>query len=502
VPGPALLVTGRWVLTDPRPDALVDGGAVLVRDGLVAEIGPPAALRSSAAAAGPFEEIGSADVGVVPGFVNAHHHQGVTPFQRGVGDDSLEPWIVRQIGAPPLDPELDTLHGALEMIAAGVTTVMHNHMPAWLPRDRPPLAGAEAILDAYARAGMRVAFSLSWRDQHLLTYGDDEAFRAGLPPDLAAFAAGIGPGPLSAADHLDLLSHLHDVRTDDRTRVFFSPHNVHWCSDDMLLAIDERARALGTGVHLHLQETPYQVAYARRRWGTTPLGHLDDLGVLGPHVSCAHGVWLDDADVDRLVATGTVLCHNPSSNLRLKSGVAPLRRLLLRGVTTALGIDASTINDDQDVLQEVRLALHLHRVPGVTAAAPRPHDVLAMATTGGAAATGVPGVGRLAVGGPADLVLIDLTRLSAPFLHPDVHPLDAVVHRARGTDVRTVVIAGRIVYRDGEFTEVDAAEVRARLAESLQRSVADPDLTRRADLSARLSEHVRSWFADWHPDPT
>ena len=174
-------------------------------------------------------------------------------------------------------------------------------------------------------------------------------------------------------------------------------------------------------MHMHLVETAYQKEYARRRGGGTALDHIDRFGFLGPSLTLGHGVWLNEADLDRVAATGAHICHNCSSNFRLRSGVAPLNAFEKRGINTAIGLDEAGINDDRDMLQEMRMVLRAHRVPGMEDEdVPSPGQVLRMATTGGAATTPYTShIGTIAVGKAADLVLIDWDKLSYPYLDPE-----------------------------------------------------------------------------------
>jgi cytosine/adenosine deaminase-related metal-dependent hydrolase len=169
-------------------------------------------------------------------------------------------------------------------------------------------------------------------------------------------------------------------------------------------------------MHMHLVETAYQKEYARRRGGGTALDYIDRFGFLGPRLTLGHGVWLSEADLDRVAATGTHICHNCSSNFRLRSGVAPLNAFEKRGIDTAIGLDEAGINDDRDILQEMRMVLRAHRVPGMEDEdVPSPGQVLRMATTGGAATTPYGSrIGTIAVGKAADLVLLDWDKLAWP----------------------------------------------------------------------------------------
>ncbi len=347
---PSSLVRGKNVVRGISEDGeslVIEDGAVFQRDGEIVEVGPYRDLRVRHE---PDEEIGSSDFMVAPGFVNAHHHVGLTPFQLGALDAPLETWIIARWALRDVDPYLDTLYCAMQMIESGITTVMHNHMMARLPTGQGLYESASRIVQAYDESGMRVAFSLSHRDQNHLAYDDDEIFLAGLPSDLAGEVRDyLNARPISLEDYLTVCGELLNRNGSERAKIFISPHNVHWCSDDMLRGMKEFAVRHSTGVHIHVQETAYQKMYGKRFWEKSPLAHLADLDFLGPDVSCAHGVWMTSSDIDLLAETGTAVCHNPSSNLRLKSGVAPIDAMLQRGVTVAIGIDEAGINDDNDI---------------------------------------------------------------------------------------------------------------------------------------------------------
>ena len=146
----------------------------------------------------------------------------------------------------------------------------------------------------------------------------------------------------------------------ERVQVVMAPSNVHRCTDEMLVALKDMATRHQTGIHIHLQETVYQKLFGLQAWNKTPLQHLNDLGFLGPEITCGHSVWATDEDIALMAATGTNVCHNASSNLRLQSGIAPIGKILAAGVRVAMGSDEAGINDDKDLFQEMRMVLKLH----------------------------------------------------------------------------------------------------------------------------------------------
>ncbi len=491
------IVRGRQVIcriTGRDSAEVVDDGAVAVQDGAIVEVGSYDDLLTRHQ---PDEVIGSTRHVVIPGLINAHHHVGLTPFQLGSLDMPLEAWIIARWALREVDPYLDTLWCAIQMIESGITTVQHNHMAARLPPEMSLYEGASQVLNAYEDSGMRVAFSMSDRDQNQLVYEDDDKFLSTLPSQLAGRTRErLDSRPITLEEYLSSTAELHAHRSGPRTNIFVSPHNVHWCSDEMLTAMSDLARRLSTGLHIHLQETIYQRMYGTRYWNRTPLAHLAELGVLGPEVSCAHGVWLSESDLGILAETGTAICTNPSSNLRLKSGVAPVNRLLERGVNVALGIDEAGLNDDNDILQEMRVAQKIHREPGITSPHPTAHDIFRLATTNAAKVTFFDDVGTIEPGKRADFVLIDMERIEEPYLHPETDIIDALVYRGKGLDVDTVIVDGEVLLRDKKFLKMDKSDVTARLKESLAR-----ELTEREVNAARLSQdilpYINRWFSEW-----
>jgi 5-methylthioadenosine/S-adenosylhomocysteine deaminase len=489
------VITGTDARGEPR---VVEDGAVYYANGEIAEVGPYAEL---AARHRPEEVIGSRDHAVLPGLVNTHHHVGLTPFQLGSPDHPLELWLASRVAARDVDPYLDTLYSAFEMIESGVTTVQHLHGMRWGPVSVWPSRAAR-VLEAYRDLGMRVSYAFGIRDQNHLVYGPNEEFVRTLPPDVAKPAAAwLADIQIPFDDYArDLFEALYEAggrNEAERVRVWLAPVNLHWCSDKLLLRVKDLARRRGVGIHIHLLETAYQKLYAHRRFGESAVRHLDRLGFLGPEVTLGHAVWVTEDDLDTIARTGAAVCHNPSSNLRLKSGIAPVNAMLERGVPVAIGIDEAGINDDRDMLQELRLALRLHRVPGHERAAPTCGQIFRMATEHGAHATGFGArLGALAPGRAADLVVVNLRNVTEPYLDTEAPILDALVHRARSLDVETVVIAGEVVMRERQFTRVKKAEILQALRTSLAAPLRANELERRR-LAAALLPAVRRFYADW-----
>jgi cytosine/adenosine deaminase-related metal-dependent hydrolase len=301
---------------------------------------------------------------------------------------------------------------------------------------------------------------------------------------------------MSLDDQMALFEGLHAThQAKARVKIQLAPANLHWCSDTALTRLAAAAETYQVPLHMHLNETALQKEYARRRGGCTALEYLDRFGLVNRRMTLGHGVWLNDKDIDRVAAAGVCVCHNCSSNFRLRSGVAALNHLEAKGVNTAIGLDEAGINDDRDMLQEMRLVLRAHRVPGLDEAeVPTMAQVLRMATVGGAKTTGfADSIGVLEVGRAADLVLLDWQQISYPYLDPLMPTLDAVIQRARTEGVKSVMCNGEVIYADGKFTRVDREGALRSLHEDLQRALADDEVERRK-LSKALLPHVRAFY--------
>lgn len=495
------IVRGRHVLLraldDDHVDTL-DDGAVLQVDGRISQIGPFADI---AARHPGVEVIGDGDSLVIPGLVNGHHHVGMTPVQLGSPDLPLELWLTHQLRHRSPDPYLDTLYSAFELIASGVTAVQH------LGRMQPaPVSGwttsADAVISAYRDIGMRVSYASCNRDQHRLVYEDDDIFVASLPGDLRdETAAFLKRSHFRLEDfETDYLSPMMERfggKRDPLVRLWLAPINIERASDRLLALTADWARQYGVGIHLHLSETVYQHAFSQRRFGKSSVAHLADIGFLGPHLTLGHGTWIDESDLDLIHRHGVCICHNASSNLRLRSGIAPVREFLKRGIPVALGIDEAGLNDDRDMLQEMRLVKHLHCVPGLYEAPLTPAQIFRMATENGANACGFGDeIGAIAVGKRADMVVLDYRAMTRPFTADAVTPVMALIHRAKTEHVRATLIEGRVVYRDGRFAFVDRGAVLERIAADLDRPDR-PDEIARASLSRRILPHIHEFYRDW-----
>src|SRR5216684_2279876 len=440
------IIRGKHVITralDRHRWEQIDDGAVVQQAGVITAIGTFAALRRDHPDA---PVIGTGEQVLLPGFVNGHHHVGLTPVQLGSPDMPLELWFATRLVSRDLDLYLDTLYSAFEMIASGITTVQHIH--GWMPGKLPQVEErSESVIRAYEDIGMRVSYCFALRDQNHLVYEANADFLQRVPDDV---------------------------------RPLLAKH--------------------GVPSHMHLVETAYQKEYAKRRGGGTAVDYIGRYGLLGPKMTLGHGVWLSEGDLDKIAETGTNICHNCSSNFRLRSGVAPLNRFEAKGINIAIGLDEAGINDDRDMLQEMRMVLRAHREPGMDDRVPTMAQVFRMATVGGAKTTPFgTRIGSLEIGKAADMVLLDWQQISYPYLDAEMPVLDAVIQRAKTEGVKAVMAAGEIIYQDGTFTKVDRDAALRQLSDLLKRPLSSEELERR-QLSKAILPHVKAFYEGYHDE--
>lgn len=428
---------------------------ILIRGDTIAEIGPPGLAAPEGAA-----QIDAADRMLIPGLVNAHTH-GHGHLGKGMGDAwSLElllnagPYI--NGGRTEEDKELACLLGGLDMIRSGATACYDLMVEIPLPT----LDGLAAAARGYAQAGLRVVLAPMVADISL--YEAVPGLIEALPPALRRAVERLRQAP-----HAETLRILRSIAEGwsgdpDRARLALAPTIPLHCSDELILGCRDLAREHGLRLHMHLAESKVQAIAGLRRYGRTLTAQLAGLGFLGPELTAAHAIWLDADDIARLADAGVGVAHNPGSNLRLGSGVAPIREMRERGVTVGIGTDGSQCSDHQNMFEAMRLASFASRIrtPDMGCWI-RTEEALAMATEGGAALLGLADrIGRIAPGFKADIVFLDLGSLSFVPLND---PVSQLVHSESGAAVDSVMIGGRLVYDRGRFTTVDIGALRRRV---------------------------------------
>jgi cytosine/adenosine deaminase-related metal-dependent hydrolase len=496
-----MIVRAGHVVSSAQSRPLPDG-AILVRDGRIESVGRfDELVRKSPDA----RQVGSQRHIAIPGFVNAHHHGlGLTSFQLGAVDGHLETWMpeLQTCALRVRDQYLNTLYSDIQLLRSGVTSVAHIGIVRRPDRCRDEIVDT---LRAHAASGIRTMFSVNIRDRWRWVYTDDNEFLARFSAEeKAAFdRLGLRESGAEVDEMFDVYRTCRQSYADGRIIVTVSAEGPEWCSDDLLLRIREQATTDGVPLHIHAVESRVQTDFLRAYYGESPIQHLAALGFLGPDTSIAHAVWLTAKDIDICADRGVTVCHNPSSNLRLRNGILPLHELRKSGVTTAIGSDSTSFDDRDDYFNELRLARMLHTLPmkeGLEAPTLTPRDLFAMATEGGAHAIGQDrSIGRLDPGRQADIVLINSEALTGAYLHPSTHPIDALLYRGSRHAVDTVIVDGQVVVEGGRCTTVD----EDALAEQLRESVvddSDPEIAAWEDVLPTLRPAVAAFYAEWRPD--
>lgn len=490
-----LLVRGRWLVTDARSEVLEDA-ALLIGDGVVKEV---SSYKSLAAKHPEAKVAGGENCAVIPGLINAHHHSHAIPsILHGLPDLLLEPWILAWHGIRPADPYLNTLVSAGVQLGAGVTGVI-DMMSTGGNRDRFS-ESVEQSLKAHEQSGLRACLAAGCSSRSFLVCGDgeDRRFLESLPGKVRPLAESLLPDAdhLSEEDYLSVMQDLHrNQRGNSRVSLWYGPPGPQWISDRCMESIAGDAQRFDCGIQTHVNESLYEKLHGERFYGKPTVCHLDELGVLSPRLSIAHGTWLNETEIEIMARTGAGVSHNPSSNLRLRAGIAPFQALFEGGVTTAIGMDSTTINDNEDMFAEIRLALRLQCDPRIDRKTPTTADLVSAATSGGAKLMGKEKMlGRLQPGYAADLVILDTARMIWPWIAPEANPLDVIFLRAGRQDIQSVMIAGEFVWADGGPTRFDLKAAAAELAEHV--SACTPDREARRAVETVLP-YLENWYADW-----
>lgn len=475
---------------------------LVLRNGLV-DLGPRGFVRTDVAVAGGrVEAVGDgldgADVvdctrfAVVPGMVNAHCHSNENWF-RGMWDNlPLEPWMLFSypvLAAPAQTPDeiyVRTLLGAMEMLRTGATAVVDFLYELQGFSDET----LDAVVRAYRDVGLRALIALGMGDR---AYYETVVLGEGLvDPELLAQLEREKPPSWPEWEAFTRAAVERFHRPDEGIALCLAPSGPQRCTDEMLAGCAAVADELDLRIHIHVLETRMQALSAQQMYGRTLPEHLAALGFLSPRVCFEHGIWLTDRDVEIVRDHGVTVVHNPVSNLKLGSGICPVPHLLDAGVSVALGTDGMCSNDGNDMFATLKTAALLHKLwdvdyerwPGAT-------EAWRMATVAGADALGDAGVGAIAPGAHADLVLLDL---ESSVFTPLNDPLKQVVLGSTTLAVDSVLVGGRWSLRGRELTGVDERAILAEAREVGRAVVARHD--EGFEVGKRLLAGVRAgWLA-------
>lgn len=395
----------------------------------------------------------------VPGFVNGHHHSHEN-FQKGRFEGlPLELWmnLVRPMKPVPVSPEevyLRTMIGAIQALRSGTTTIVDDMNAPGLDRRL-----IDAAFRAYDDIGIRAYLGMTMFDKPFYRGVPfvDETF----PPDLLAELDAMPIVPAEA--FISLATELARERHPSSNRVAYiaAPSAPQRCTEGFLRSVRRLADRHELPVIIHVHETRLQVVTGEIMFGSSMIAYLNRIGFLAPRTSIIHGVWVTPDDLDLIAASGASIQHNPNSNLKLGSGLAPLREMLRRGVNVSLGTDGCGSIESTDMLRVMANAALLqtlregHHEDWITA-----EEAFTAATRGGAVALGRDDLGVLAVGAKADIALYDTRSIA---LTPLNRPLQQLVYAETGQGLAHLIVDGEFVMRDGRLTRVDEAALIERI---------------------------------------
>ncbi|WP_407377490.1 amidohydrolase family protein [Methanobrevibacter sp.] len=364
---------------------------------------------------------------LLPGFINTHTHLSMTLF-RGLADDlSLDSWLNDHIW--PMEANLNgdycyigALLGAIELIKSGTTTFsdMYFYM--------------EDVARAIDEAGIRAVLSYG-----MIDFGDAERREAEIKENLTLFENCNG-------------------MADGRIKVFFGPHSPYTASEELLIKVRELANEYNMGIHIHVSETQKEINDVSEEKGLRPFEYLDKIGFLGPDVIAAHCVWLSDEEIEIIKKNDVKISHNPCSNMKLASGIAPVSKLIENDICVSIGTDGASSNNNLDLIEELKTASLLQKVSTLDPNVVNSHEAIAMGTIKGAEALGLSDeIGSIEVGKKADIILIDTNSAN---MVPDSSTLTSnIIYSANGSNVDTTICNGKILMENKKLTVLDEQEI-------------------------------------------
>lgn len=404
--------------------------SLLIKDDLIAEI------SDEIDDAGIDKVIDAEGKILLPGLVNTHTHLSMTLF-RGLADDlSLDSWLNDNIW--PMEANLNgdycyigALLGAVEMIKSGTTTFsdMYFYM--------------EDVARAVDDAGIRAVLSYG-----MIDFGDAEKRENEIKENMALFDACNG-------------------MADGRIKVFLGPHSPYTASKELLIKVRELADEYGMGIHIHVSETEKEINDSLDEKGLRPFEYLEKIGFLGPDVVAAHSVWLSDDEIEIIKKHNVKVSHNPCSNMKLASGIAPVSKLMEGGICVSIGTDGASSNNNLDLIEELKTASLLQKVSTLDPKVLNSDEAIEMATIKGAEVLGLESeIGSIEVGKKADIILIDTNCAN---MVPDSSTLSSnVIYSANGSNVDTTICNGKILMENRKLTVLDEDEIYAKARQAIK----------------------------------
>ena len=360
----------------------------------------------------------------IPGLVNAHTHASMTLLRSYADDMSLMDWLNKMIW--PIEAKMkreDIYWGAM---LAGVEMIR---------------SGTTAFADMYGPCMEEVA---------------KMAEESGLRGVLSQGLIGVAPnGEEKLSENISLFENCNGM-ADGRVTVMLGPHAIYTCPPDYLKKVSEAAQRLGAEIHIHMSETKTEVEDCLKNYGKRPFEVVEETGLFENGTLAAHCVYLEDPEIEIIKKHNIRVAHNPGSNMKLASGIAPVMKLLKEGICVGIGTDGASSNNNLDMLEEVHLAALLGKLDGLDPTAVSAPLAIRMGTEYGAEAVGLSETGRIEEGCQADIVLIDMY---GPAWCPNYNPLSLLVYSANSSAVDTVMVAGKILMENRELKTLDEERI-------------------------------------------
>ena len=404
----------------------------------------------------------------LPALTNAHDHaRTFRSATLGAFGQPLESWLPYLGLAPGVDPYLCAATSFARSVRHGVANLMVHYTR--VQGGMPYVDEACAVARAARDVGVRIGFAIAMRDRNGIAYCNDATVLKALRPGIRdAVAQRLSVAPVSPAQQLALVGDVAAMVSEggygEHVTVQYGPTAVQWCSTPLLEAIAQASADHGRPIHMHLLETKYQREWSDAAHPGGIVQFLDSIGLLSSRLTLAHCTWARSEELALLAERGVTIAVNTSSNLGLKSGIAPLPEMLRQGCRVAMGLDGMAFDEDDDALREMRLAYSLHRGWGYDTSMTA-HQLWGFASRHGPRSVGgaLRSGGRIAPGAPADVVFLDWDALDDDALFPDIDALDLLLARGNGSYIAQVLIGGRSVVEGGRVTGIDEPALRAEL---------------------------------------
>lgn len=424
-----LLVKNVDIITVDESNRVIKNGYIGIKDGKIS-------LVSNSLPNGFFsckQQIDGKGKLAMPGLVNGHSHSAMTLMRNYADDMALETWLFDNIF--PVEARLNeeyvywgTMLGIVEMLKSGVVAFADMYM----------------FMDEVARAVTETGIKANICRSPVQFFENGELKRLD-----------------KSQDAIDYYNNYHNT-ADGRIKVFIEVHSTYMFNKRTLTNAAALAKQLNTGIHIHLLETTTEVESSKKDYGMSSVEICKETGILDVPVLAAHCVHMTDKDLDIMKNMGASICHNPTSNLKLGSGIAPVPKMLEMGINVCLGTDGAASNNNLNMFEEMNLAALIHKGVAMNPQLMNGNDVLKMGTSNGAKALGFDDSGIIKEGMKGDIILIDTDK---PHFYPKNNPVSALVYSAQASDVDTVIVDGNILMQNRILKNIDEEKVKFKVDE-------------------------------------